>query len=118
MNDTDRAKRALETLQEIDTDDEHLETVHADAVVAIEALVTALDGEQVSEDKPYIEAPDRWDDDEDWDEALELARDKADVPSGKGTLTTKLIDGRSYYYLLWREGEQIKSQYIGPVEPA
>ncbi|MBV0926337.1 hypothetical protein KTS45_19190 [Halomicroarcula limicola] len=65
-----------------------------------------------------METPDRWNDHEDWDEALEIAREKADLPSGNGTLTTKLIDGRSYYYLQWREDDQIKSQYVGPVEPA
>ncbi|WP_135305561.1 hypothetical protein [Haloarcula amylovorans] len=118
MDDANRAMRALETLQDIEPDRDHVEVVHEDAVIAVEALVEVLDDEQAAEEEQDIEAPDRWDDDEDWDKALETARKKANVPTGKGTLTTKLIDGRSYYYLQWREGEQIKSQYLGPVEPA
>ncbi|WP_241692974.1 hypothetical protein [Haloarcula limicola] len=95
-----------------------MEAVHEDAVIAVEALLTSLDDEQSHEDENDMETPDRWNDHEDWDEALEIAREKADLPSGNGTLTTKLIDGRSYYYLQWREDDQIKSQYVGPVEPA
>lgn len=65
-----------------------------------------------------IETPDEWDDDDDWDDALEDAYEKAEIPRSKGTLTTKTIDGRDYYYLQWREGEKVKSQYVGPVSPA
>jgi len=61
--------------------------------------------------------PDEWDN-EDWDDALEDAYDKADIPESKGTLTTKTIDGRDYYYLQWREGDKVKSQYVAPVVPA
>lgn len=63
------------------------------------------------------EPPNDWDDEE-WDDALEDAYDKADIPNSKGTLTTKTIDGRDYYYLQWREGDQVKSQYVAPVVPA
>lgn len=35
-----------------------------------------------------------------------------------GTLTTKTIDEREYYYLQWREGEKVKSQYVAPVSPS
>lgn len=61
--------------------------------------------------------PDDWDD-EKWDDAIEEAYAKADIPSSKGTLTTKTIDGRDYYYLQWREGDDVKSQYVAPVVPA
>jgi len=61
--------------------------------------------------------PDDWDDQK-WDDAIEEAYDKADIPSSKGTLTTKTIDGRDYYYLQWREGDDVKSQYVAPVVPA
>ncbi|EMA18794.1 hypothetical protein C442_14170 [Haloarcula amylolytica JCM 13557] len=30
----------------------------------------------------------------------------------------KTIDDREYYYLQWREGEQVKSQYVAPVGPS
>jgi hypothetical protein len=69
-------------------------------------------------DRGTVEAPnDDWEDDE-WQDALEDAYDEAGLVRSKGTLTTKQIDGREYYYLQWREGEKVKSQYVGPVSPA
>jgi len=68
-------------------------------------------------DRSTTETPDEWDDDE-WEDAVDDARDEADIPASKGTLTTKTIDGRDYYYLQWREGSKIKSQYVAPVTPA
>ena len=65
-----------------------------------------------------VEAPEGWDDEDEWDERVEDAREEGDIPPGKGTLTTKTIDEREYYYLQWREGEQVKSQYVGPVSPS
>lgn len=61
--------------------------------------------------------PDEWDADE-WEDVVDDARDEADLAPGKGTLTTKTIDDRDYYYLQWREGSKIKSQYVAPVTPA
>ena len=63
------------------------------------------------------ETPDEWDDNE-WEEAVDDALDEADLPDSKGTLTTKTIDGRDYFYLQWREGSKIKSKYVAPVTPA
>jgi hypothetical protein len=40
-----------------------------------------------------------------------------DVPS-KATITIKEINDNRYYYWQWREGDQIKSQYKGPVSSA
>ena len=37
-----------------------------------------------------------------------------DVPS-KASLTVKEINDNRYYYWQWREGDQIKSRYKGPV---
>ena len=48
---------------------------------------------------------------------MDEAREKADLMAGKGTLTVKQIDGRGYYYLQWREGSKITSQYVAPVSP-
>jgi len=39
-----------------------------------------------------------------------------DVPS-KATLTIKEINDNRYYYWQWRDGETIRSQYRGPVNP-
>lgn len=72
---------------------------------------------EAASERATDEPPNDWDDEE-WDDALEDAYDKAEIPSSKGTLTTKTIDGRDYYYLQWREGDQVKSQYVAPVVPA
>jgi hypothetical protein len=68
-------------------------------------------------DQEATEIPDEWDDDE-WEEAVEDAREDADIPASKGTLTTKTIDGRDYFYLQWRERSNIRSQYVAPVTSA
>lgn len=61
--------------------------------------------------------PDEWGDDE-FDDQVRDARDKADLPPSKGTLTTKGIKDNRYIYLQWREGDSIKSQYVAPVSPS
>lgn len=69
-------------------------------------------------ERDVVEAPDEWDDDDEWQEALDDAFQKAEISRSKGTLTTKTIDDRDYYYLQWREGDSVKSQYVAPVTPA
>lgn len=71
-------------------------------------------------ERGWIDLPDEWgdEDQEEWEEALDEAFEKADVRRSKGTLTTKIIDDREYYYLQWREGEKIRSQYVAPVHPS
>ncbi|PSP84052.1 hypothetical protein BRC96_05980 [Halobacteriales archaeon QS_6_64_34] len=39
-----------------------------------------------------------------------------DVP-GKATITIKEINDNRYYYWQWREGENVRSRYKGPVSP-
>ena len=39
-----------------------------------------------------------------------------DIPS-KATITIKEINDNRYYYWQWRDGEKIRSQYKGPVNP-
>jgi|APHM01.1.fsa_nt_gi hypothetical protein len=68
-------------------------------------------------DQSTTETPDEWDDDG-WEDAVDDAREAADISALKGTLTIKTIDGRDYYYLQWRDGSKIKSQYVAPVTPA
>lgn len=64
------------------------------------------------------ETPDEWDDDE-YEDALDEAMDKADLDGLTSvSRTKKTIDGRDYYYLQWREGDKIVSQYLAPVQPA
>lgn len=66
-----------------------------------------------------VTPPDEWTGTEqEWETAVNEARDKADAPRGRPTLTVKTIDDQDYYYLQWRDGESIKSQYVTPVDPA
>ena len=62
--------------------------------------------------------PEEWQDASDqWKQKMQEAHDKADEPLGRPTLTTKEIDGTGYYYLQWRNGDTVESQYVAPVEP-
>lgn len=119
MRDRTHATQARENLDRIDVDgDEELATLRADAVAAIETLIEALetsDGETTARTEPSV--PDSWDDAE-WEAKVDAAREKAGLGGFKGTLTTKNINGHDYYYLQWREGETVKSQYVAPVDPA
>lgn len=100
-------KQDAETLHELADYAQRLaEWRTAQAAAELEEEATDVDG-----------SPEEWDDDK-WDDALDEAREKADLPSGKGTLTVKTIDNRGYYYLQWREDSTIKSQYVAPVSPA
>ena len=74
--------------------------------------------EDIERDELAPETPAEWDDSEAWEDALAEAFEKAEIPRSKGTLTTKTIDGRDYYYLQWREGDSVKSQYVAPVSPS
>jgi hypothetical protein len=53
------------------------------------------------------------------DDSSERPDDAPDeVPTGvpsKATITVKEINDNRYYYWQWREGDEIKSQYEGPV---
>lgn len=64
-----------------------------------------------------LPAPDEWAGKEaKWEDKVREALEKADPPRGRPSLSRKEIDGRAYYYLQWREDDQIKTQYIAPVE--
>jgi len=70
-------------------------------------------------ERGQVDTPNEYEDDEDeWEDALEEAYENAELKRSKGTLTTKTIDGREYYYLQWREGDKVRSQYVAPVSPA
>lgn len=99
--------------------------VAAEMVAAAEDLDALVDDPHLGPDTVYqedvergeIDAPGEWDREE-WAETLEDAFEKAEIPRSKGTLTTKTIDGRDYYYLQWREGDSVTSQYVAPVSPS
>lgn len=85
----------------------------------MEALVAEFEeSTHVEPADDSVETPDNWDDDEEWEEKLESTHEKASISPSKGTLTTKTINEREYYYLPWREGEKVKNQYVAPVGPA
>lgn len=121
MGDADYAIEARQTIEAIDVesqDDPTLEAAHDRALDALDGLVDPLQ-EIESQSKPSvkkeIETPDEWDEDDDeLDDALDDAYAKARIPQSKGTITIKTISDNDYYYLQWREGDQVKSQYIAP----
>ena len=61
------------------------------------------------------------DDPDDGDESARRDRPSEDLPDdvpAKATTTVKEINDNRYYYWQWREGDQVKSKYKGPVEPS
>ncbi|MDL0136226.1 hypothetical protein PNP85_02895 [Halobacterium salinarum] len=50
------------------------------------------------------------------DEIDELSDDLPDGVPSKATITIKEINDNRYYYWQWRDGDQIRSQYKGPVD--
>jgi len=120
MSNRTHAEAALQELRAINT-----ESLPADvsgsydqAVASIETLCAGLKTEtNTNQSTEQPDTPEGWDAD-DWGDQLESAREKAAISSTKGSLTTKTIDGRDYYYLQWREGDSVTSQYVGPVDPA
>lgn len=82
---------------------------HAEALAAHREAVAegTLEEETTAED----DRPDDWDDDE-WEAAVE----GTEAPA-KATLTVKTINGNDYYYYQWREGDEIRSEYVAPASP-
>jgi hypothetical protein len=105
-----------------------------DALTVAANMVAAADDLATLEDRPILgpetvhqedvereatQPPEEWREDaEDWNDRLQEAYEKAEVPRSKGTLTTKEIDGQEYYYLQWREGDTVTSQYVAPASPS
>jgi hypothetical protein len=54
---------------------------------------------------------------EEWNEVMEEAKEKAGPQRGRPHLSRKEIDGRDYYYLQWRNDGEVISQYVAPVDP-
>ncbi|MDS0477232.1 hypothetical protein [Natrinema sp. 1APR25-10V2] len=65
----------------------------------------------------YREREARLAEEADEDETEEQFEDRPDDVPSKATITIKEINDNRYYYWQWREGEKIKSQYKGPVDP-
>lgn len=118
MSDQEHAETALVALERIERaeQDENVRDAHQHEIAAADELVGLLaDGKSEEID---IGAPDGRDGEEEWKERVDNARDEGDVPARKGTLTTKTTDEREHYYLQWREGERVTSQYVAPISPA
>jgi len=122
MSDRDRAVEALERLRAMEPFDggaSAIERHRQEAIHHVAALVSELEqSDQSGTADDSVETPDGWEDGEAWEDKVETAREKASIAPSKGTLTTKTINGREYYYLQWRDGEKVKSQYVAPVDPA
>jgi hypothetical protein len=121
MSDRSHVRTALEELQAIDRDalSADLTETYDRTLEEIKTLCANLEAAAEPDDQSteQPDTPEEWEADE-WDEQLDAAREKAAIPPTKGTLTTKTIDGRDYYYLQWRDGDTVRSQYVGPVDPA
>jgi len=65
----------------------------------------------------YREREDRLSEAEDEDEIEEWPDDLPDDVPSKATITIKEINDNRYYYCQWRDGDKIRSQYKGPVNP-
>lgn len=120
MSDEDYAHQALSALDRIDVEalDQDVRDAHDDAVIAVNELAETL-GESETDDAVAVNAPEEWAENaNEWDEKINEAYEAAEIARSKGTLTVKTIDDREYYYLQWREGEQVKSQYVAPVGPS
>jgi hypothetical protein len=120
MNNRTHAEAALEELQAIDIESLPVDVTgsYDQAVASVEALCADLETETIpNQPTEQPKTPETWEEDE-WDEQLDAAREKAAIAPTKGILTTKTIDGRDYYYLQWRDGDTVTSQYVGPVDPA
>ncbi|PHQ45139.1 hypothetical protein DJ68_14675 [Halorubrum sp. C3] len=124
-NDRDRDEPIGRTV--VDEEELALETAAEMAAGAedLESLVDRphLGPERISREdleESRVDTPEEWADDEDeetWEEALDEAFEKADVDRSKASLTTKSISENEYYYLQWREGDSVVSQYVAPVNP-
>jgi len=115
MSDRDQVVDAITAIELIDGT--HVEEDRAAALSALCDLKTAIEEdveERVHEES--ISVPDDWEEHE-WEEAIEDARKNVDTPVSRGTITEKTINGHDYFYLQWREGDGVKSQYIAPVSP-
>lgn len=122
MGDRDHAIKALKhlrTIQSAESGRATIEQHRQNAIEEVEALVAELEkSTQVETSDESVETLDDWDGDEEWEDKLEAAREKASISPSEGTLTTKRINGREYYHLQWREGEKVKSRYVATVDPA
>ena len=119
MSDEDYPHKALSALERTDVDalDQEVRDSHDRAVAAVDKLTMALDDDEAGE-AVAVDAPEELADDEDeWGEKVDEAYEAAAIPCSRGTLTTKTIDEREYYYLQWRDGEKIKSRYVASVSP-
>ena len=120
MPDRSHAETAIEELRAIDCDSipGELTETYEQALEDVETLCADLEAAAETDDYPaeQLKTPEDWNDDG-WEDQLAAAREKAEISRTTGTLTTKTIDDRDYYYLQWRDGDPITSQYVGPVDP-
>lgn len=124
-----KQSRIAQTVVDKMADDEQVWNQVAQMAAAADELRAVDDDPVVGPEYPDLQlvehpdhtpnAPDEWGGtDEEWEAAVTEALDKAGARRGKPTLTTKEIDEREYYYLQWREGDSVESQYVTAVDPA
>jgi len=97
-------------------------TPPVDCPSGIEAQLAEYDPDELRAVAEYAEAlaefqaaqPD--DDDETEQDDAVVNEDLPDDVPGKATITVKTINENRYHYWQWREGDDIKSKYKGPVD--
>jgi hypothetical protein len=80
--------------------------------VAQDEEMNTPDSPEVLQDKYSIPVPEHWDSEE-WVETIS----ELEVPA-RVYLSKKTIKGNEYYYFQWRDGDSVRSEYIGPANPS
>jgi hypothetical protein len=80
--------------------------------VAQDEEMNTPDSPEVLQDKYSIPVPEHWDSEE-WVETIS----ELEVPA-RVYLNKKTIKGNEYYYFQWRDGDSVRSEYIGPANPS
>lgn len=98
---------------------------YANALAEYEEEQTGIEGNQIDDDQDDSDAAaekhaeDRPPKDHPLEDRSSEGRPSEDRPDGvpsKASTTVKEINSNRYYYWQWRDGDQIRSQYKGPVE--
>lgn len=111
----ERVGPAFETVQRLAAAAEELDEVDKNPTLGPEYF----DEFNIEHPDYTPQVPDDWDGtQEEWNEAMEEAKEKAGPQKGRPHLSKKEIDGREYYYLQWRNNSEVISQYVAPVNPA
>lgn len=120
--------RIAQTVVNKMADDEQIWNQATQMAAAADELAAVDDDPVMGPEYPDLEVverpdykpnpPEAWENLEDeWNQKMEAAVEKADAMPARPSLTKKEIDGSAYYYLQWRRGDTVETQYVAPVNP-